>query len=346
MKQSPKLPEQRDADDFLKWATSPSAWFSHAEQLYRSSEVLWGPITRLFDVVGSGDRERLKESGATADAALHSPAYLLVAGFAIETMLKAVAIQVELNAGGAERVIVGGSHPALQPWVKTHKLERLAVRAGIAYDNELLIYLRRFEKYIMWAGRYPVPVMPPSATEARGFDYQVGAQDRDRFIQIYQGASAAYAHARQVESAWSEPTTVGGYRRREAVWMATSTEWLRRVRLALVNHAQRVGAGDHGVLQVNIDEPEMRRHLMEPTSVVRLEPTWLPADEFIAIVGGRDGVGAETARRWADALATMDPFRDVALFLHSTPDADGRWFSRHMFLKGGQLESRTDDTSK
>jgi hypothetical protein len=42
----------------------------------------------------------------------------------------------------------------------------------------------------------------------------------------------------------------------------------------------------------------------------------------------------------------MDPFRDVALFLHSTPDADGRWFSRYMFLKGGQLESATDGSSE
>jgi len=334
---SPHVPDQSDVEEFTKWATSPSAWFSHAEQLHRSSELLWRPIGRLFDTASNAagpiDAVEADHGG------LHSPAYLLVAGFAIEAMLKAAAIQVELNAGGIDRVIVAGSSPTLQPWVKSHKLEKLAARAGIACRDEILIYLRRFERYILWAGRYPVPIAPPPAAEPRGFDYQAGAQDRGRFEEIYDLARTAYLRAGEAEQAWSEPTGVGDYRQREAVWMATCTEWLRVVRPALIDHAQRVAKGDRGVLQVNIDTPEMRSHLTQPTSLVRLQPAWFPADEFIAIVGGRDGVGAETARRWADALAVMDPSRDIALFLHSTPDAEGRWFSRYIFLKGGKLET-------
>lgn len=337
---SPRAPDQSDVEEFTIWATSPSAWFSHAEQLHRSSELLWRPIGRLFDTAGDAGNAVEPMDAAEADyAGSHSPAYLLVAGFAIEAMLKAAAIQVELNAVGIDGVIVRGSFPTLQPWMKTHNLEKLAARAGITYHDELLIYLRRFERYILWAGRYPVPLAPSTVAEPRGFDYEIGVQDRPRFQELYDLARAAYVQAREVELAWSEPTSLGDYRRREAVWMATCSDWLRVVRSALIDHAQRIASGDRGVLRVNIDTSEMQSHLSRPTSLVRLEPVWLPAEEFIAIVGGRDGVGADTGRRWADRLAAMDPSQDVALFLHSTPDADGRWFSRYIFLKGGEPES-------
>lgn len=141
-----RVPEQADVDEFTKRATSPSAWFSHAEQLHRSSEVLWRPIGRLFDIAGDATSQAVEPVDAGDHAGLHSPAYLLVAGFAIEAMLKAAAIHVELNAGGVDRVIAAGSCPTLRRWVKTHKLEKLAARAGITYQDELLIYLLRFEK--------------------------------------------------------------------------------------------------------------------------------------------------------------------------------------------------------
>ena len=96
----------------------------------------------------------------------------------------------------------------------------------------------------------------------------------------------------------------------------------------------KLGNGDRGVLRVHVDTAEMRQHLKPPHALVRLDPAWHPADEFIAFVAGNDGVGAETARRWAEQLAAMNPSDDVALFIHSTPDSDGRWFSRFIFLQG------------
>lgn len=334
-----KIPDQSDVEEFTKWATSPSAWFNHAEQLNRSSELLWMPIGRMFDLdreafdqaAGSGDGQ-----GYDASAWFHSYAYLLVAGFAIEAMLKAAAIQSALNDGGIDRVIVAGLSPRLQPWVKTHKLEGLAARAGVECDEELRTYIRRFEKYILWAGRYPVPIAPPEKTDPRGFDYQIGVQDEVKFRQIFGLARHAYLRARDADNAWAEPTAAGEYRQREAVWMMTCSDWLRVVRPALIGHAKRVANGDRGVLQVNIDTPEMQRHLTAPTSIVQLVPVWLPAEEFVAIVGDRSGVGPENSRRWAEVLTVMDPSRDVALFLHSTPDSEGRWFSRFIFLKDGE----------
>lgn len=334
-----KIPNQSDVEEFTKWATSPSAWFNHAEQLKRSSELLWVPIGRMFDLdgdasdraAGSGDAR-----GYDPGAWFPSYAYLLVAGFAIEAMLKAAAIQAALNEGGIDRVILAGSSPRLQPWLKTHKLESLAARAGVECDEELRTYIRRFEKYILWAGRYPVPLAPPENTEPRGFDYQIGVQDEVKFRQIFELARHAYLHASDAENAWADSTAAGEYRQREAVWMMTCSEWLRVVRPVLIGHAKRVANGDRGVLQVNIDTPEMQRHLTAPTTIVQLVPTWFPAEEFSAIVGDRSGVGSETGRRWAEALTAMDPSRDVALFLHSSPDSEGRWFSRYIFLKDGE----------
>lgn len=321
-------PHPSDARDFVQWATSPAAWFSRAEQLRLSSELLWQTVGQLFDTSNDG-------SELDNEPAAHGPAFLLVAGFALEAALKAAAIQTELNGGGIDRVIVAGASPKLQGWVKTHKLEALAARAGIEVDSESLTYLRRFERYLLWSGRYPVPLAPPKEHEPRGFDYQIGVQDRTQFQKLYNLAAEAFKSARQKEAAWQETTSIGNYREREAEWIAACTKWLRVVGRRLVEHAIDVAKGDRGVLNVNIDTPEMVRHVGQSRSFVRLDPIWLPSDEFIKIVKDRQGVGPETAQRWARELGTMDASRDVALFIHSTPDDDGRWFSRYVFLKEG-----------
>jgi len=111
---------------------------------------------------------------------------------------------------------------------------------------------------------------------------------------------------------------------------------------ALIEHGLRVADGDRGVLQVNFDAVDMRAQLTRPESFVKLVPSWLLAEDFIEMVQGREGVGVETARRWVEQLNSMDPREDVALFLHSTPDGDGRWFSRFIFLKRGEAESAED----
>jgi hypothetical protein len=324
-------PDPLEVDDFRKWATSPAAWFAHAEQLRRSSELLWSSIVPLFET--GGDSARRRDGVSEHERSLLAPGYLLLAGFALEAVLKAAAIQSALNANGHDGVLTG-TPPRLQPWVKTHNLQKLVERAGMTVKGDSLTYLQRFEKHLLWAGRYPAPVAPPNAGDPRGFDYACGVQDHERFQELYDAARSSYDRARQEASAWTEQTNLGDYRRREAEWMAVSTKWLSVVRPALAQHCVKLGNGDRGVLRVNIDTAEMLRHLEPPHAFVRLEPAWLPFYEFVSIVGGNNGVGAETARRWAGQLASMNPSRDVVLFLHSTPDTDGRWFSRFIFVQG------------
>jgi hypothetical protein len=79
--------------------------------------------------------------------------------------------------------------------------------------------------------------------------------------------------------------------------------------------------------------------LTAPSSVnVRMDPTWIPIDSFIEIIRPQEptGLGPETAERWRAAISILDPRRDLALFLHSTPDADDHWLSRFITEHNGQ----------
>jgi hypothetical protein len=261
----------------------------------------------------------------------------MIAGFAIEAMLKAAAIQKELNAGGIDRVIVGGASPRLKNWIKTHRLEKLMEMAGLQCDGESLLYLRRFEKYLTWAGRYPVPLAPPAKNEPRGFAYALGIQDRSRFQEIFSLAKDAYLRTRAAGQSDSEPVVnLGNYIQREAAWVAALTEWLRFLRPILTRHAQTMARGERGVVMIRIDTEEMRRHIAAKHAIFQLEPAWFSVEDFIAGLGdGRTGVSKEDGKRWAAQLMTMDPREDVAFFLLSTPDPEGRWFSRFTFLKRG-----------
>ena len=327
MSSQPLNPEVKD---FVARATSPAAWRTHAEWLVGSSEVLWRQIVGHFD-----DGASFVDTARGPDSS-HGPAFLLLVGFALEAMLKAAALQVELNAGGVDRVLVHQPTPRVQPWLKTHRLEAIAQRASIAYSGDELLYLRRFEKHLTWAGRYPVP-LTPELNAPRGFDYQIGVQDRVAGHALFQRARDAYEHAKTVAGAWVERDSIGNYHHREAEWMAATTEWMHGVRPILIRHAIEMGRGVPGVMQLSIDTSEIRSQLVG-SSTVRLDPVWVPTDEFLAIMSRSDGVGRETARRWSVSLGAMDPRRDAALFLCSRPDGDGRWFSRYVFLKAPPSE--------
>jgi hypothetical protein len=121
----------------------------------------------------------------------------------------------------------------------------------------------------------------------------------------------------------------------QATWEAAVQRWLPVVFPALRAHAVRLGAGDRGVLVVTIDADEADRQLAGGTFA--MTPAWHPADAFIGMVKRPEGVGPEAAGRWAISLAVMDPAHDVALFLTSTPDASGAWFSRFVVTNDGTV---------
>ena len=126
--------------------------------------------------------------------------------------------------------------------------------------------------------------------------------------------------------------------KKRTAWEETVVRWLPAVFPVLAEHARRLAQGERGVLFLTIDTAEMQRMLSTPgTRTVILDPAWRPAAGFIKNMSDLAGVGPETAGRWAAMINIMDPARDVALFLASSPDADGGWFSRFLVTHDGSV---------
>jgi hypothetical protein len=112
------------------------------------------------------------------------------------------------------------------------------------------------------------------------------------------------------------------------VWYALSTYWLRLAWRTLATHSRARGHGTRGVLSLKVDTPDFLRMLTAPGTAAQLETTWVPAGAFTAAAATVVLAGHERLQRWEEMLAVMDPARDTAVFLHSTPRQDGQWYAR------------------
>jgi hypothetical protein len=187
--------DREDRENFGEWATRASAWASHAHNLRISSELLWPHIQHMFDLnLAAPGSDEAAESLWKAG---YGFGYLLLTGAALETMLKAAAIQIALNASGPSAVLAADGL-SLQSWLTTHDLEKFAERAGIEVNEELRECLRRFTTYIEWAGRYPTPKKQSSwaATDRSSHpEHLIRDYDRDFFESLFEKAKAAYVRA-------------------------------------------------------------------------------------------------------------------------------------------------------
>ena len=125
----------------------------------------------------------------------HIYAFLFVAGAALETMLKAAAMQAEINKRRSFDAILTPRRE-LQGWVLKHKLVAFAERAGIPLSEDEKAQLERFTKYVVWAGRYPVPthVRDPRKNAVVLYDFHVSNFDRVWFDRLYKSAHESYQH--------------------------------------------------------------------------------------------------------------------------------------------------------
>ena len=120
-------------------------------------------------------------------------------------------------------------------------------------------------------------------------------------------------------------------------WNDLTTQWLLVAFPALAAHNFEMAKGDRGVLSVGIDIGEMQQML--DGAVVRLEPSWVPAREFIRLIKGTPtGISAESVARWEQQLQVMNPTRDVALMLSSrTADASETFYTRFVVTHDGTV---------
>ena len=111
-------------------------------------------------------------------------------------MFKAAAIQAKLNVGGPSAVLQPNLQ--LQGWVTTHNLPSFAATAGVALTNGEQQRLRRFQKYVIWAGRYPVPktMREKHPAGALYIDFDVSNRDEQAFCSLFSRAEQSYLEHR------------------------------------------------------------------------------------------------------------------------------------------------------
>jgi hypothetical protein len=106
-----------DLDRFQDWGLDAARWAKHAQFLKRSADLMWAPIDRAYDSLSdSVESNQAFEAGAFEDLK-HSYGYLLLVGAAVETMLKAAAIQRVLNTDGRRSLLSEDGH-RLQRWLR------------------------------------------------------------------------------------------------------------------------------------------------------------------------------------------------------------------------------------
>jgi len=123
----------------------------------------------------------------------HIYAFLLVAGAALEAILKAAAMQARFNAEWQLAAIVTPDWK-LQKWLTTHHLDVYAEKAGIVLSPAEREQLARFERYVVWRASYPVPkdLRDPRPDHLLKLDFHASNFDWIWFDRFYRRAEEAY----------------------------------------------------------------------------------------------------------------------------------------------------------
>jgi len=129
----------------------------------------------------------------------HCYAFLLIAGASLEAMIKAAALAAHMRVDGFARIL--SADGKLERWFTNHKLVELAGRAEMSVTDEEADELRRFQRYVEWAGSYPTPksLREPNPNALPPFDFRVSNLDRVWFDRLYELAEETLV--RHIEAA-------------------------------------------------------------------------------------------------------------------------------------------------
>ncbi len=189
------LPDAQNSGSIMWWGLVPSAWERRAGKLRHSVEFLWIPLKTAIELSHGPERPFTLEELALWD---HIYAFLVVAGASLEAMFKAAAMQAEVNKhGGLGGILDRSPDLTLKRWILTHKSGKLADRAGVTLSPDERTRLERFEKYVIWAGRYPVPtdIRDPQPNAVSVMDHiDLSGSDYIAFTRLYELAHESYRH--------------------------------------------------------------------------------------------------------------------------------------------------------
>lgn len=146
----------------LEIADRPFAWTHFSFILATSADVLWEHSVQP-GMVSMREQAQASRAGAESKSAADEAmwalerrrVFLLLAGLAMETLLKAIIVKQARHAGQSVLTVHHGEK-RLSKRLTTHKLNRLADSAGVPRSDEHRQLLDRLTRYVEWAGRYPV----------------------------------------------------------------------------------------------------------------------------------------------------------------------------------------------
>ena len=127
---------------------------------------------------------------------------------------------------------------------------------------------------------------------------------------------------------------------RRVAWDEATTRWIDFVRPVRLCRAPGMTRQEGGVLVMRLDTADIVS-MLSGAELTGRKPFWLNFSEFTALLSDTDGLPPGTAERWAARIERLDPRRDVVLFMLSTPDAEGRSFSRIVALPDATTRPET-----
>ncbi len=132
-------------------AADPSQWFYTAKRLKRAADLIWDAVTMDLQKLLSRAMftEPWPETDLTPPISI-SPVYMLLAGLALENLVKGIIIGQK-----PERVRTD----QLDSWGGSgHKLRKLCEHARIQLEQDEDELVQRLQVFVLWGGRYPVPL--------------------------------------------------------------------------------------------------------------------------------------------------------------------------------------------
>jgi hypothetical protein len=154
------MPSGGMARDELREATDatvrdPRAWLFEADRLKRAADLLGERFqgeANTWLKIAEADKGELR-----AEAYSLAPAYLLLAGYAVEDLAKGL-------------IVASKKSDKTIKWVTTHHLSKEMVEtAGVELLDGESDLVERLHHRVRWAGRYPAPQLK----DARAFDETV-----------------------------------------------------------------------------------------------------------------------------------------------------------------------------
>jgi hypothetical protein len=161
-----------DADRHRELISDSTAWLATGKRLLASADLVWAPAAKaLEDFAELGRRAEAAGGFLDVDARSiltdmsHGAVFRLLAGYAIENLLKGVRVR-RLRLNG-ERVtndkgeLVG--LPLSHKYVEFARQEFKQSNLTLSIMEEQL--LRRLSLAVRWAGRYPIDRNPPPSND-------------------------------------------------------------------------------------------------------------------------------------------------------------------------------------